>query len=358
MAFLDATLWNDWQDTMATNEKRFAPHGIINLVKDSTQFVDYISPSARQKFAEFSGIEGIKIPVIKDQTVTVVTTPGFSFIPDNLTESAEYSFTAVDVFSGFRQYDAQYSANSLDAEFDRNTKMMNVANAMADTIEGLLATTLDARKSQVVDFLTQVNQSSGSGTYAFTGADILTVNKAAQQETMFSSLNALMEANKIGGQYAVVTSPAGLAVQKMEALKFGDGNSKNIQALGMIPASDMHTSQNISTSAVFDGYWVRKGAIGMFENYPYDFRNGTTVDGATWRVSDIELPFTRMRANIYTNRFKANATGLVSTGTDTNLIMSAGEEMAIWHRFYIVYRYNSDLTTRPNDIIKIQGLIS
>jgi hypothetical protein len=32
--------------------------------------------------------------------------------------------------------------------------------------------------------------------------------------------------------------------------------------------------------------------------------------------------------------------------------------MAIWVRFYVVYRYNSDLGTRVNDIVKIQGLLT
>jgi hypothetical protein len=359
MAYLDATMWNDWQDTNAKNDKRFSEHGIVNLVKDSTASVDYVSPAAIQKLGESSSLRDVKIPVIKDQTVTVVQTPGFNFIPDNLTTSAEYSFTPVDVFSGFRHYPALYGNNTIEADFDRNVKMTNVANAVADEMESLLATTLTARKSQVLGYTTQLNQGAGSGTYSFTGGDVLTINKAAQQETMFSSLDEIMRANKLGGEYATVTSPAALAVQKLEALKFGEDNQKNIRAMGMIPVEDMHTSHNISTSANFDGYWVRKGAIGMYENFPYDFRNNTTTSGGEqWSISDVEIPFTRMRANIYTNKFAANATGLVSTGTDSNLIMSAGEEMAIWIRFYIVYRYNSDITTRAQDIVAIQGLTS
>lgn len=358
MALLDATVWNDWQAENATNEKRFAPHGVIDLVKKSTPFCDFITPSIIEKFNTFSGDRGIQIPVIQDQTVSVVTTPGFTFIPDNLTTSAQYTFTAYDVFSGFRHYPSVYANNTIDEKFDLNVKMTNVANAMADTVEGILTGVLDARRSQTLDFTTQINQSSGSGTYTFdTGTDTLTINKAAQQETMFSSLNELMRANKLGGDYATVVSPAGLAVQKMEAIKYGDANDKNIRALGMISAEDMHNSHNISAASdVFNGYWVRKGAIGIYTNHPYNFRVGTEVNSAKWSVSDVELPFLGMRANIYTDEFKANASGLVATGTDTNVIMSAGMEMAIWARFYVVYPYNSDLANRPSDIVKIKGL--
>ena len=35
--------------------------------------------------------------------------------------------------------------------------------------------------------------------------------------------------------------------------------------------------------------------------------------------------------------------------------MSHFEEMGIWASFTVVYRYNSDLATRPNDIVKIVG---
>lgn len=355
---LDATVWNDWQAENATNEKRFTRHGVIDLVNRSTPFCDFITPSIIEKFNTFSGDRGIQIPVIQDQTVVVVETPGFTFIPDNLTTSAEYTFSAFDVFSGFRHYDSVHANNVIDSNFDRNVKMTNVANAMADTIEGILTGVLDTRRTQLLDFTTQVNQSSGGGTYTFDGGtDVLQVNKAAQQETMFSSLSTLMDANKLPGAYASVVSPAGLAVQKLEALKFGEGNEKNIRAIGMISAEDMHNSHNISAgSDVFNGYWVKKGAIGMYTNHPFDFRNGTVVDSAKWSVSDVNLPFMGMRANIYTDKFKANATGLVATGTDTNVIMSAGEEMAIWARFYVVFPYNSDLTTRAQDIVKIQGL--
>ena len=36
MAYLDATDWNDIQDTNATNEKRFSQLGIVDAVKDGT----------------------------------------------------------------------------------------------------------------------------------------------------------------------------------------------------------------------------------------------------------------------------------------------------------------------------------
>lgn len=356
MAGFSATMWNDLQSTNATNEKRFSQLGIIDAVKDSTPFVDFLKPSDKQKLQEMSSLRDLQLPVLKDQTVSVVTTPGFSFIPTNRPESAQYSFTAVDVFSGMRHYPAEFANNAMDSDYVRTQTMKNVAYAMGSSVESVLTTALDLRRTQLLNFTTQVSQ--GNGTFTFnTGTDVLEVNKAAQKETMFFNLEALMAANELAGQYRIVTNRGGLSVQRAESRKYGKDNSVDLQALGFMPEDRIYETGNISAgSNIFNGYLLRDGAMGVFENFPYDFRAGTKIDGREWSISDMDIPFTRMRANIYVNNAATDATALVTSGTDSNLIMTHFEEMAIWHRFYIVYPYNSDLTTRANDIVKISGL--
>lgn len=358
MSYINATLWNDLQVSNATNEKRFAELGLIDAFKGSTPSVDYIPPSAQQALREVSSLRNVEIPVIKDQTVVVNTTPGFTNIPSNLPESDKYQFVAYDVFSGFRHYPAAHANNMIDSDFQRQQVMLNVSYAMANTIEGILATNLEARKTQVLNHTVPVSQ--GDGTFTFSGAtDTLTVSKAAQKETMFYQLETLMAANELPGNYRIVTSRAGLSVQKAEALKYGANNDKNLRALGFLGMDRLHETGNLSAgSDVFSGFFLRDGSVGVYENFPYDFRNGTRIDGREWSVSDVELPYIKMRANIYTNAQATDATALISSGTDSNLIMSHFEEMAIWVRFYVVYRYNSDLSTRANDIVKIVGATS
>jgi len=352
MAYLSVTNWTDIQDTNAVDIARRPKIGLVDAVKDGTPFIDFLSPSAKQQFSEISSARNIKFPYLKDQTVTVVTTPGFSFIPTNLPESGQYNFNVYDVFSGFRQYPSTYDNNVIDADFAKNSVMLNVAYEMGKTVEGIIAARLEERKTQVLNHLTQVSQGPGSFSFA---ANTLSVNLAAQKETMFSNLTQLMTANEVGGNYRIVTNPAGLAVQKSEALKFGNANSQNLQALGFFGADQMYEDHLISGgSDVFNGWLIRDGAMGLFENYPYDFRNRTKVNGKEWSISDIELPFTRMRANIYTNSEATDATALVAG--DSNNIMTYFEEMAIWSRFYVVFPVNDSLSTRANDIVKIKGL--
>ena len=357
MSFLNATLLNDLQSDQATNEKRFSKLGVIDSVKDSTASANYIAPSVKESLSSMSGLRKAEIPVIKDQEVTVLTTPGFDYIPSNLPNTDKYWFQPYDVFSGMRHYPAANDNNMVDSEFQSKEVLKNVLYAMGNTVEGILLSNLDARKTQTLGFTEQVSATSGD--YAFdTTPDVLKVKKAAQDETMFYSLEALMEANEVGGDYRIVTNRAGLARQKAEALKYGSGNDKNLQALGFFGADRMYESGNITTSAKFDGYMLRDGAMGVFENFPSDFRRGTEFAGKKWSVSDMDLPFVNMRANIYTDTHATKATSLITSGTDSNLIMTHFEEMGIWVRFYVVYRYNSDLANRVNDIVKIQGLTS
>lgn len=359
MSFINATLWNDLQVTGATNEKRFSELGIIDAVKASTASVDYVPPSAKEALMTVSGLRNVQIPVIKDQTVVVNTTPGFANIPSNLEESAEYAFVAYDVFSGFRHYPAAYANNTLDSDYARAEKMKNIAYAMGNRVETILSTVLESRKTQQLGFTTQVSQ--GDGTYSFsTATDTLTISKAAQKETMFFYMEELMKANEVGGSYRFVGNRGAFATQMAEYLKYGAGNTKDLQALtGMFPLDRLHHSGNLSAgSDVFNGFALRDGSIGMYENFPYDFRNGTRIDGREWSVSDMELPFLKMRCNIYTNSQATDATALITSGTDSNLIMSHFEEMAVWARFYVVYRYNSDIANRVNDIVKIVGATS
>jgi len=354
---LNATLLNDLQASDAINEKRFFEKGIINAVKASTPSVQFLSPSARAEMQTISSDRDVQFPVLQDQTVVTNSSPSFT-IPANLTTSAQYSFTAVDVFSGFRHYPSLYANNTIDGEWDKQQKLLNIADAMATDIEVLLETQLAARRSQLMNFTTQISQ--GDGVYTYNGApDTLEINKAAQKETMFTNLTALMAANELPGNYRVITSPAGLAVQKSELAKYGSGNDKNLQALGMFGADQMHESNSISAgSDVFNGYLLRDGSIGMIENFPADFVAGTKFGAKEWSISDMEIPGTGMRANIYTNSEATDATALVTSGTDSNLKMTHFEEMAIWQRFFIVYEYNSDLASRVSSIVQLSGKTS
>jgi hypothetical protein len=358
MAFLDATLWNDYQVVDGSNDKRFSQLGLVEAASDSTPFMDWIMPDTLNMMRTISSIRDVQFPVIKDQTVVVNTTPGFNYIPANLPETDTFAPLVFDVFSGFRFYPAAFNSSPLNAEYVRTQTMLNVAYQMGKTIETIIASVLETRKTQVLGFTTQVSQ--GDGTFSFsTVTDTLTVSKAAQKETMFYNLEVLMGANELGGGYRIVTNRGGLALQKAEQLKYGVNNDKNLQALGMFPMDRMYESESISAgNDVFQGWLFRDGAIGLIENFPYDFANGTEIAGRKWSITDAPLPFCGMRANIYTNSQPTEATALISSSSVADLKMTHFEEMGMWCRFFIPTRYNSSISTRANDIVKIVGATS
>ena len=357
MSFLDLTLLNDFQAEEALNEKREANYGMLDLVKDSTPSVDYVPPSVQAQLSMSSASRNAKIPVMKDQTVTVTTTPGFSNIPINLGESGTYYFTAYDVFSGVRHFPAAFENNQMDANWWFTQTMRNVLKAMAVAKDDIMETVLEARKTQALSYAAQVSQ--GDGTFTFdTGTDTLSINKAAQKDTMPVYLKELMQANQLGGEYRIVTSPGGLLLSEVEAFKHQDPQAiQRLWAQAPISPDRRYTSDQLSPgSDNFTGFFVRDGAIGAYENWPWDFRNGTEFGGKMWDISDVELPYIKSRPNIFINKEAADATSIITPATDSNLIMTHWEEMAIWDRFYVVYRYNSDIATRANDIVKIKGL--
>lgn len=357
MAFLDVTVLNDFQATEATNEKFIANYGMIDLAKDSTAFVDYIPPSVQQQLATSSASRNAQIPVLKDQQVTVTTVPGFSNIPINLGETDNYFFTAFDIFSGFRLYPASFANNQVDVEFYRNNIINNVLQAMAVQKDNTIESIMEQQKTQVLNFATQVSQ--GEGTFVFDGgSDTLNINKAAQKDTMFTYLKELMVANQLPGDYRIVVSPAGLLVSEVEALKNREPQAvQTLWSQTAVPFERRYITNQISpASDNFKGFFVRDGGIGTFSNFPWDFRDGTMFGGQEWSITDTEMPFIKSRLNVYVNKEATEATSIINPSTDSNLIMTHFEEMAMWDRFYVVFRFNSDLTSRQNDIVKIAGL--
>lgn len=353
---LDATDLNDLQGSEAWDEKRFSPLGLVDAVKDSTSAIDYITPSAKAAMSSLSSLRDFKIPILKDGEATVHFTPGFNNIPSNLQESDTLRYTAVDVFTGMRHYPAQYDNNQMDAEWVKARTMQRILYEAGNKIEGLITTVAEARKTQLLDGTVQVNQ--GDGTFTFDQADdTLKISKAAQKELLLYRAEKLMNINELPGNYRLVTNRGGMITQKAEGLKFGAANEKNLEAWNALGLDRIYETGNLDGgSDVFNGFMFRDGSLGLIENYPFDFRNGTEIDGRKWSISDIDLPYTRMRANVYVNNEATEATALVGAGRDSNLIMTHFSEMALWFRFFIPYTYNSDLATRANDVVKVKGL--
>ena len=355
MAYLTSTILDDLQVIGGIDEAREGNYGFIDFAKDSNERVDYVDSEVISQLQTMSGARDANIPVIKDGTVTVSTTPGFDDIPVNLGETGTYAFTAYDVCTGMRLYPSTFANNAVKIQNYIAAQTKKLLKGCAAEAEGIIETVMEARKTTLLDNTTQVSQ--GDGTFSFSGdTDTLTINKAAQNDTMFAYLNQLMSANLLGGNYGIITNPAGLAFNQVDAMKYQMYQSEFKQwDQSNLPLGNHYASDTIDPSSdVFHGWLARLGSIGLVNNFPYDFVNGTEVAGKKWSISNTELPYMKMRANVFMNTEATDASAMV-TATDTNTIMTTFEEMYLWFRFYVLYPYNSDLSTRASDIVKIVG---
>lgn len=361
MKHLDKTTWNDLQTTEGYSEKRFYHLGLVDAVKKSSGFVDYLLPSTIKALETMSGARSVSVPFIKDKAVVVSQTPSFD-VPANLLESDTYSFTAVDIVSGFRYYPAIFENNQIDEKQYLNTVMLNVADAMGKKKEEIIAAKLEELKTQKLEFIDQSN--TNVGVYNFNETtDTLEVDKDGQNSAMFANLNAIMDANELSNSYNIVTSPNGLLGSVIEAQKYGVANQSNIQwNQTLLPMDSRFQSKTISVGdGNFQGWFIGDGEIGVISNFPYDFRANTVSGTKKWEVSDVELPRLRSRCNIYSNNEATDATSMVKEGAnpqDSNLKMTTFKEQLIWDRFYLVHKANSDRVNRASGVVKIKGLNS
>jgi len=166
-------------------------------------------------------------------------------------------------------------------------------------------------------------------------------------------LKTLMRIAKKAGNYNIVVNEGGFNLALNEILKYGAANDKNLSFIqNMMPK--FFETLNIAPEAFqFKAYLLVDGAVGYVENYPFDFRTGTTVDSKVWGIMDTPAPYIGERLNVYHNKEAVDATALGET--TAHLKMTSMEEWEFIDKFFLITNYTSDLATRVQDIVKITG---
>jgi len=349
--FIDFSALNAYQDKITQTEKEKQRYGLLECLRHNSPKNKVLTPTLR---AHLKTVEGrtTEYTGLKEDVITTTSVESFT-IPAHLSDSEQKTLTSVSIFSGFQVYPAWFQNNTIAYEDYLMNKYDEVFSAMASAKETQVGNLLNTNKTQGLDGVTQVN--NGDGTFAFdTSNDWLTANKAAQKDVLFSNLKTLFRINKKVGDYNIVVNEGGFNLALNEIFKFGQMNQENRQfienqlpiyfeTLGIAPGSDQ-----------FLGYMMRAGAIGGVQNYPFDFREGTVVDSKVWGIMDTPAPYIGERLNVYHNREAVDASNLGET--TSHLRMTSMEEWGFLDKFFLTSVYNSDLTTRVNEILKIKGL--
>lgn len=348
--FIDFSVLNTYQDKMTQTEKENQRYGLIDCIQYNTPKCKLLNPALVKHLQKVEGIS-TQYPALKEHTITTTTVESFT-IPSHLSVSEMTTLTAISIFSGFQVYPRYFVNNLINKEEYLMNKYDEVFSAMAAAKETQIESLLNTNKTQVWTGTTQVN--NGDGTFTFDGAnDWLEANKAAQKDVLFSNLKTLFRINKKVGAYNIVVNEGGFNLAINEILKYGAANDENRQfqlnslpryfeTLGISPGSDQ-----------FIGFMMRDGAIGIVQNYPSDFRLRTNVGEKLWGVMDSPAPHIGAKLNVYYNKEAVDASSLGDT--TSHLKMTYMEEWGFLDKFFIVSNYNSDLTSRANEIVKLIG---
>ena len=348
--YIDFSTLLAYQDGVVQTEGKSQPFGLIKLYDASTPTCPVLTPSLRAHLAKVEGRTS-QYPALKEDAITTSSSESFT-IPEHLSVSEMKSLTMNTIFCGFRVYPKWFENNLLDyGDYVRN-KLDEVFRAMASAKETIMLAHLATNRTQVWGGVAQIN--NGDGTFAFDAAtDQLDINLAAQKDVLFSNLKTLFGINKFPGETDIVVNLGGFNLALNEIFKFGQMNQENRQfiqnqlptyypTLGISPGSDQ-----------FSGYHIRRGSVGIAQNYPSDFRNPVQVGEKLWGITDTPVPYLNTQVNTFYNREAADASG--AGETTAHLKMTHYEEWAFIDKFFLTSIYNSDLASRPNPIVKIVG---
>lgn len=356
MAYIDQTIMASIQDSLAQDERKYNRTGIVDAAHKSTEFVDFVSPMLQEKLKTISSAQGFSVPVIKDGTAISVSTPGFDKTPDNRLETDTINWVAVDVFSGYKITESDFADNLLTVEQYAQVQTKRCLESMAIAKENAIKSILDARKTQTLGYLDVLNSHS-EGAYSFVGGK-LRANKAAIKDTFYYDLDTLMRNNKVSGGTLLVTSAGGDDAIMKTMLKNGAGQSVDKSwASKYMGMDNIFVSDSITPGVgnVFEGYLIEKGSVGIYENFPYDFAKGKELADRKWFVTPEKMPFVNQKLNVHISESAVDGRGKFDRGS--NSVMTTEETVSLWARFYVVYKYNSDIANKVNPIVAIEATI-
>jgi hypothetical protein len=339
-----------YQDKKTQTELLSQRYGLIECLKYNTPFNKVLTPTLKAHLQQVEG-RTTEYTGLKESVITTTSTESFT-IPAHLSTSEQKTLTSISIFSGFQIYPAWFQNNTIAMADYLANKYDEVFMAMASAKEVLIATLLNTNRNQVALAVNQIN--GGDGVFTFDASlDTVTVTKAAQKDTMFANLKTLMRIAKMAGEYNMVVNEGGFNLALNEIYKYAASNDKNLAFIQNQLPKFFETLNIAPESFQFKAYLMLNGAIGSVQNYPFDFRMGTTVDSKVWGIMDTPAPYIGERLNVYHNREAVDASSLGDT--TAHLKMTSMEEWGFLDKFFLVTNYHSDLVNVLTDIVKVTG---
>ncbi len=347
MSYIDETALATWQDSeKVQTELKAVNHGLIKQAKSLDAGASWLGKNVRDKLSTIFN-QTFEIPALKEEVISILSEETFD-IPVNASTSDTFTATKVKMFTGYKYYPSTFKNNLITEQEYKNNKYNEMFKAMAKQKESYIQTKFEAIKTQALAVV-------GSTGYTFDAStDSLKITKAAQTDTLALDLQSVLGQNDLNGGYSL-SSGYGLQFVLNQITKYGAANDKNLQA-GLFP--NIFYSNQITKEAGdnWTGWLAMDGAMAMVESHLPDFIDNVNVGTAQFGVTTRPVPFLDERIMMYQNTALADAS---TVGTkSTELIMSHSKEEGFFSTFFLIGNYNSDITTRVNNVIKIDGLSS
>jgi len=340
---LDLTYFNSFQVQSSQTEVRDERFGLIPFGKEIDMGASWLDTRYRSEMST-NADRAIDLAAIKDDVITVSTQESFNW-PNNFSESEKYSVTKYTIAAGFKVPLYIWGNSMVTQQNYFDDKYKKLFRAMAKKKCEIMETFLEAQKTQVFSV-------AGAPTgYSF-AANKLTVTNAAQTFIMFDTIRTLMEQNNLNDDIAMVAS-YGLKHATNQLKPYGTNNEKNL--INQMPIQTFFDGQiTVGGANRFNGFVAQKGAFAMVPNFTPEFLSGANLADCAWGITNFAAPYLNEQVMVFQERAKSdNNSFSASSLTDHAMSIMMGEYFI--HKFYLVQKYNSDLTTRVNDIVKIEG---
>ena len=345
MAYLMDTVLNAYQSKLAQTEIKTGVHGVIPFVKEQTPFAQ-VDPDTINAIKSANG-RTVDISAIKETDITVAS--AFSYdLASHRSETAKTSVTIYQLWTSFFFNEFDFANNAVGATQYLSNKLLEVDNALAEKKAEILLGILNTRRTQVFN-----DAGKPTGVQFNTTPDALTIALAQESDPWFDYIQSFMVQNKLSGQYSAVATPS-LGITLAKHKLYSTYNDKNLmgQAFPKI-FMDNKLSPTAGSNATL--FFARNGAIASYDSIPVEFERGASVPGTQFYVGAQELAMTGQKPLVVEIDERYNGTGLTGRPTDP---MTLHKRIGMGVSFAAVTSYNSDITTKVNDILKVELLSS
>lgn len=324
-------------------ENRVTTAGLLEVAMEMTNSPNSIvNDEIKQKAMESEG-RNLDIPVMKKGNVTISNVRSCT-ITGSQSESDKVRLVWRTMATQIAMVPSQYAKNEISYVADLNKKIREAVEAFLIEMEQDIETALDTNKSQVY------SSSIVDTKYTLVGDAIQVL--PTQTDFFFGDIDAINFSDDFNAMTTKVVANHSVMPYVNKFINQGAGNNQNLNY--QFAGKDFRFSNRIPNGNDVLGtlYFMPDGSLAVLTRIDTDSRlNHKASDGTEWMEETLPgLPFT---VGIQYKSKCDDQSELENAGLG-HLTATMVELWQISFDFAIVTPYNSDITTKPSPIRKVE----